>query len=45
MMITNNKNYVNDVDGAPSQVEPRPAGERPETPWSSFSETPMAFES
>ena len=31
--------------GPPSQVEPRPAGERLGTPRSSFSETPMAFES
>ena len=29
----------------PSQVEPRQAGERQWTPRSSFSETPMAFES
>ena len=36
---------MNDVNGPPSQVEPRPTGEHRGTPRSSFSETPMAFES
>ena len=40
-----NENYMNDVNGPPSQVEPRPAGERLDTSRSSFSKTPMVFES
>ena len=43
-MSINNENYVNDVMGPPSEVEPRLAGERLGTSRSPFSETPTEFE-